>query len=211
MQIEHCAPWLIADTGSEMRLVSWAPHRPGFVDGRRVVWREVRNADLTRDFDATAWLTDELANEGMADAVGLITSRNLASHHAATATAGHVASEALATVGLGNAERVGHRVGAERLAGTINVFACLSKGITDSALLEAISIAAEARTAAVSEVGRKLATGVATGTGTDCIVIAASRGDEAHAGKHTDAGEALGRAVYEAVLAGAREWMSENA
>jgi hypothetical protein len=33
-------------------MLSWAPHNPGFVTTDRVIWREVRDADLTEDFDA---------------------------------------------------------------------------------------------------------------------------------------------------------------
>ena len=210
MQFEHRHPWLIADLGTEMRALSWAPHNPGYVFTRKVVWREVRNADLTKDFDAEAWLATEMASVELSQAVGLLTSRSLASHHFAEAQIGPCRAQALATVGLGNAERVGRRLGARSSVGTINTLVCINQGLSDVALLEAISIVAEARTAAVSKVGHLLSTGVATGTGTDCIVIAAPQGAAVHVGKHTDVGEALGGAVYAATLAGAQEWMTEN-
>ncbi|PWB84546.1 MAG: hypothetical protein C3F11_00765 [Methylocystaceae bacterium] len=46
------------------------------------------------------------------------------------------------------------------------------------------------------------------GTGTDRIVIAAPQGDgvEYCVGLHTDIGEAIGRAVYDAAFEGARTW-----
>jgi hypothetical protein len=44
-------PWLTARLGSPHRMLSWAP-QPGFVTADRVIWREVRDADLTEDFDA---------------------------------------------------------------------------------------------------------------------------------------------------------------
>jgi adenosylcobinamide amidohydrolase len=51
-----------------------------------------------------------------------------------------------------------------------------------------------------------------TGTGTDCIVVAApgTDGGEAFAGLHTDIGAAIGRAVYDAVLQGGMAWVSER-
>ncbi len=47
--------------------------------------------------------------------------------------------------------------------------------------------------------------GLATGTGSDCIAIAAPPGQAAFAGLHTEIGEALGRVVYDAVAAGATD------
>jgi adenosylcobinamide amidohydrolase len=50
--------------------------------------------------------------------------------------------------------------------------------------------------------GPDLPTGRATGTGTDCIVVAAPTGTEPFAGLHTEVGEAIGAAVYTAVAGG---------
>ncbi len=59
--------------------------------------------------------------------------------------------------------------------------------------------------------GVRLADGSrATGTGTDCIAIAALPGRLGGAGLHAAVGEALGRAVREAVTAGAADWVAEN-
>jgi adenosylcobinamide amidohydrolase len=80
--------------------------------------------------------------------------------------------------------------------------------LSPAALLEAMSIAVQARTVAVLEVGHVLPSGLATGTGTDCVAVAAPAGDTPYAGLHTPVGEATGRAVHTAVLEGAREWMA---
>jgi hypothetical protein len=56
MQLCLDHPWLTLDLGQEMRLISWAPHRGGLATARHILWREVRNADLTEDFDVLAWL-----------------------------------------------------------------------------------------------------------------------------------------------------------
>ena len=195
-----------------MRAVSWAPNRPGLVETSRVAWREVKNADLTPELDVPSWFSNELVQADLSDSVAMLTSRNLARHHFAEHLAGGVTAQCLATVGLGNAERVGRRVAASPSGlGTINLLAVLSAGLSPAALLEALTIAAEARTAAIVEVEHEIPTGVATGTGTDCIVVAAPTGETDAAGKHTDIGEALGGAVYDAVSRGAREWTKENA
>ena len=201
-------PWLEFDLGQPMQVLSWALNRPGFVTASRILWREVRNADLPPDLDVGAWLARELQARGATDAVTLLTSRNITRYCESTASAGTARAHAVATVGLSNAERVGHRV--DRTGkdwGTINVALRLDRPLAQPALIELLSIAVQARTAAVMDVGERLTTGVATGTGTDCVAVAAPAGDIPFAGLHTEIGEAAGRAVYTAVLDGAREWM----
>lgn len=202
-------PWLEFDLGREMQVLSWAVHGPGLVRARRILWREVRNSDLPEELDVETWLAGELAARGATDAVTFLTSRDIREFTRTTATAGATEAIAVATVGLSNAERVGHRV--DRAGydwGTINVALRLNRSLTEAALLEVMSIAVEARTAAVMDVEMPLGPGRATGTGTDCVAVAAFEGRERYAGLHTDIGEAAGRAVYTAVLDGARHWMA---
>ncbi len=204
-------PFLIADLGTPHRVVSFAPWRPGFQMADQIVWREVRNADLTPDFDAESWYETELARAGHAGAVGLLTSRDIGRNCLRQAEVEGVRVSCLATVGLGNAERIGARLGRVLVDwGTINLAVKIEAALTDAALLEAFSLTAEARTAAVLSVGLQTPQGLATGTGTDCIAVAAQPGTGAYAGKHTAVGEAIGRAVFDAVQAGAAEWMAEN-
>jgi len=77
-------------------------------------------------------------------------------------------------------------------------------------MLEVMSIAVQARTVAVMVASIVLPTGLAPGTGTDCVAIAASQGEQKFCGLHTEIGEATGRAVYNAVLIGARNWMDSR-
>lgn len=202
-------PWLEFDLGCDMQVLSWAVNRPGLVTARRILWREVRNADLPEHLDATDWLTRELDTRDARDAVAFLTSRDIRRFTRATAVAGAAEAQAVATVGLSNAERVGHRIDRSGQSwGTINVALHLNRGLTEPALLEAMSIAVQARTAAVIDANLPLAPGPATGTGTDCVAVAAAPGGTRYAGLHTDIGEAAGRAVYAAVLDGARQWMT---
>ena len=204
-------PWLEARFDRPLRALSWAPHNPGFVATDRVLWREVRNADLTEGFDALAWLSEEMAARGQAQSVAMLTSRNVRQYRLETACLGRVQASCAATVGLTNAERVGQRLApAATTWGTINLTVAVSEGLTDTARIEALSIATQARTAAILNFGPDLPTGKATGTGTDCIVVAAPEGDTAYAGLHTEIGEVIGRAVYDAVAAGTRDWMAEG-
>ena len=201
-------PWLEMDLGADMRVLSWSLNAPGFVTARHILWREVRDADLPRDFDVDGWFRRELAARDRAQAVGLLTSRNVEAFDLAEHTADGIHARAVATVGFSNAERIGTRLDrGDKDWGTINVAVQVDAGLTDAALIETLSIATQARTAAVMEAGYDLPTGRATGTGTDCIAVAAPQGDVAFAGLHTAVGEAVGAAVFEAVSRGARVWM----
>lgn len=204
-------PWIEFDLGADLQVLSWAVNRPGIVTARRILWREVRNSDLPRDLDVTDWFGDELSQRKAKDAVAFLTSRDVRRFCETQAEVEGVHAHAVATVGLSNAERVGSRMDySARNWGTINVAVQLSTGLAQSGLIEAMSIAVQARTAAVMEAGVTLPQGVATGTGTDCVAIAAPAGDTPYAGLHTATGEAIGKAVYQAVHTGALEWKSTN-
>ena len=221
MQLDLDPPWLVADFGAPLRVLGWAINRPGFARARRVVWREVRGADLRPGLDPAAWIAGELAGRGLGDAPALLTSRPLRHHVLRRAEVGGAVVECLATVGLSNGERVGtRRQAGQGLWGTINLAARISTPLSEGALVEALSIAVEARTAAVMETAPRSRdaaagpvaspiTGPITGTGTDCAVVAAPPGAGAYAGLHTPLGEALGRSVYAAVRQGAEDWWAE--
>ena len=204
-------PWLELELDAEMPVLSWAVNRPGLVQARRILWREVRNADLPLDLDLDAWLASELAARGAEYEVTFLTSRDIRTFTQSTASVGNVTALAIATVGFSNAERVGHRV--DRSAkdwGTVNVALYLDQGLTEAARLEAMSIVVEARTAAIMDAELALPPGRATGTGTDCVAVAAPTGTIRFAGLHTEIGEAVGRAVYDAVWQGAQDWLASN-
>lgn len=205
------APWLRFDLGQQMAVLSWSVNRPGFVLASQILWREVRNADLPQGMDVRMWLANELKRRNSEDAVALLTSRAIKHFESRTAEVGSVVAQAVATVGLSNGERVGQRVDySNRDWGTINVAVRVDTGLSQTGLIEAMSIAVQARTAAVMDAHFNLPTGVATGTGTDCVAVAAPIGTVDFAGLHTDIGEAVGRAVYDAVAAGMTAWISER-
>jgi adenosylcobinamide amidohydrolase len=116
--------------------------------------------------------------------------------------------------------------------GTINIVCALDCGLTDVALLEAMSVVAEARTTAVIEacVGSRRSGRHATGTGTDCIAVLAALPREpgprepgpsepglseaareplAYAGKHTAVGHVLGAATLIATARALAAWKAE--
>lgn len=199
-------PWLVAALPRPMRTLGWAPFGAGFRTAAQVVWREVRNADLSPDFDVDAWFAAEMA--ARPGAVGLLTSRDVGTWRAGHATVEGITAHAVVTLGLSNAESVGRRLPWHPADyGTINLLVATDAGLTEAAQIEALSIAVAARTAAVIDAGLTLATGTATGTGTDCVVIACDPGEARHAGMHTAAGEAIGAATRAAVATAAGEWV----
>jgi adenosylcobinamide amidohydrolase len=205
-------PFLVAEFAAPQAMLSWSLTRPGFVTARKVAWLHVRNDDLPLGVDPAELLETRMAAAGHRDAVHLMTSRDVGHHHLATALSGAAAAACLATVGLGNAARVGSPPMAGRPLGTINLLAHVDRPLSEGALVEAVSIAAQARTAAVIDLDLRLDGKPVTGTGTDCIVVAAPGvdGGEAFAGLHTDIGAAIGRAVYDAVREGGAAWISER-
>lgn len=199
--------WLTADLGRPMQVLSFAPYRPGFVTTDRVLIRYVRNDDLGLAVDALGWLAAQVREQGCPDAVAMLTSRELRHYRCASQGLAH----SVATVGLGNAERIGHRRVAQGAGyGTINIILQLRAGLGQTAMLEAMTLMAEARTAAIMDAGLKLPAGLATGTGTDCIALACDAGDQLFVGKHTELGQMIGGAVYDAVSVGARAWIAGN-
>ena len=210
MRVTCNRPWLTFDLGEEMQVLSWAINRPGLVFANRILWREVRDADLPPELDVEQWLAVELSARNDVASVCFLTSRDVRCHEIKEALAGELRAEVVATVGLSNAERVGFRQSSRARWGTINIAIRLSQGLSSIGLIEAATIAAEARTAAVMDVGFHLPQGLATGTGTDCIAVAAPQGMNGYAGLHTEVGEVIGAAVYGAVRAGAENWKGQN-
>ena len=201
-------PWLEARLMRPMRMLSWAPVGGGLTLSDRVLWREVRNADLTPEFDALGWFAGQMAARAPG-AVGLMTSRDIGGWREGRAEVEGIAAHAIATVGLSNAEAVGRRLPWHPAEyGTINLLVAVDCGLSEAAQLEAMSIAVQARTAAVIGAGLHLATGQATGTGTDCVVLACHAGRVPHAGLHTAVGEAVGAAALEAMRLAVGDWLA---
>jgi adenosylcobinamide amidohydrolase len=211
MSSVHLArPWLTFDLGGPVQVLSWAINRPGFVTADRIVWREVRNADLPRDMDVYSWLARELRGNGQQDAIAFLTSRDVTYFVQETCTVEDATAHCVVTVGLSNAERVGHRVDHSATDwGTINIAVLLDRALSQTGLIEMLSIVAQARTLAVLEAEMLLPCGLATGTGTDCIAVAAPFGGADYAGLHTSIGEAVGAAVYRATRRGAGQWKTD--
>jgi len=124
-------PWLEFALQSRIWVLSWAINRPGFVEADRIVWREVGNAELPRELNVENWLESELASCGWSDAVAFLTAHDVRSYCEKTVNIGTTVARAVATVGLLNSERVGHRQDwSGQDWGTINVTVEISNGLS---------------------------------------------------------------------------------
>lgn len=209
--ISCAGPFLVAEFAEPQAMLSWSLTRPGFATSRKVAWLQVWNDDLPIDVDPAVLLKTRMAAAGHGDAVHLMTSRDVLHHHLTEAASGSVKAACLATVGLGNAGTVGAGPATTAPFGTINLLVHVDRPLASGAMIEAISIATQARTAAVIDLDWRRDGRPVTGTGTDCIVVAAPHGEgEQFAGLHTDIGAALGRAVYDAVHQGGLVWVGEQ-
>lgn len=209
--VDCTPPFLTTRFAEPQRTLGWTLLHPGFAVARDIVWVEVRNSDLGPATDPRDFLRARLADAGLADALAFMTSRDIRRHHHVSRRVEQVEAACLTTVGLSNGERVGSRRVRGPHAGTINTLVHVSVPLTDGAMIEALSIVAQARTAAVME-SQRVAPGTAvTGTGTDCIVVACPFAGEplACAGLHTAIGEAIGGAVHEATHEGAALWAQD--
>ena len=117
-----------------------------------------------------------------------------------TLTRGDLIVSAWCTAGCSNALRVGDSATVESmLPGTINLIVAINQPLSEAAMVEAIQIATEGRVAAVldAHVRSTVSGKPATGTGTDCIIVACPDRLPAHdyCGKHTRLGELIGRAA----------------
>ncbi len=195
------------------RTLSWAVIGGGFGVHARVVWHFVDKDEMVEGLDPVAFFEQRLKQRGYEAAVGLLTARYLRPYAERRVACDGLAAHALVTCGLGNALRAGDPPLSYARFGTINVLAHVSESLSDAAMLEALALASEARTLALHELRYPsvVSERPATGTGTDCIVIACpEQGAKLeYAGKHTQVGAALGLSVYEATKQAAEVWLRE--
>lgn len=91
----------------------------------------------------------------------------------------------------------------EPVGGTINTILLINADLPEYTMTRAVMTAAEAKAAALQQLMARsiYSTGIATGSGTDMIVIVADPGSFRHlsnAGKHSKLGELIGRTVIQA-------------
>jgi adenosylcobinamide amidohydrolase len=208
--LERSIPWrwevrgrtLIVRFDTPFRTLGWAPMGGGFSCVRVVANHQVSEDDRGATEAPLPYLRRTIRHLAIdpRGVVAMMTGANVGRAVYAYAGRGSLVAGVWCTAGCTNALRVGDRATFGSAApGTINLIVALNEPFEDGALAEAVQITTEARVLAVqgAKVLSKRSGKPATGTGTDCLVVAAPVGRAAHryCGKHTVAGEVIGRAV----------------
>jgi adenosylcobinamide amidohydrolase len=187
------------------RTLGWAPLGGGYARTRLISNHQVdrdnrRATEFPRAYLRRRIRALEPGAAAAASTVAMMTGAQVADAAYVCMRRGALVVAAWCTAGCSNALRAGDRATvADTRPGTINLIVAINQPLGVTAMAEAIQIATEARVLAVQLAGIiSTRSGLsATGTGTDCIVIAAPLGPRAHpwCGKHTLVGELLARAA----------------
>ena len=198
---------LVIELPTRYRVLGWAPMGGGLRRASIILNHQIALDDRAAVESAGAYLSRQARSLGFSprDAVAMMTGANVARGGFATMRRGELAVSAWCSAGCSNALRAGDRATVfYEQPGTINIAVAISQPVTVALLAEALQIAVEARVLAVQQASVvSVRSGLpATGTGTDCIVVAAPdvavnerRGSIDYCGKHTVPGELIGRAV----------------
>ena len=213
---------LIIDLKQPYRIISSAPRGGGIVRARSILNHQVQPNPSTRGRpDATTW-SDPSRFLGRLAArmhvrmpmVGLMTAVPMKQLVVDREQAGPVWVECFCTVGVTNAVLAGepivrgHAMFRRHPAGTINIILITNATLTTMALVGAVQVATESKAGALIEHKVRSSAGtslLATGTGTDAVVVASSLEGlykAKYSGTHTDLGSMIGRLVARCVAAG---------
>jgi adenosylcobinamide amidohydrolase len=207
---KSAAPWqwsierrsLIIRLPEINQVLSWAPFNGGPRRAIAIVNHQIEPGDRAACERPRPYLEALMRKLGLVPraAVAMMTGVPIRKASYAAARRADLIVGAWCTAGCSNALRVGDPAtfGTVR-PGTINIALVVNQPLTQSAMAEALAMATEARVAAMHEarIASVLSQRPATGTGTDCIVVASPTRGPAHAycGKHTVLGELIGKAA----------------
>ncbi len=201
---------LLACLPHKTTVTSWAPFNGGIQKTDSLF-----NLGLDKNTPCTAIFENKVFDQIIAEnnlssnAVGFMTAADVAQYQECFLEEGAFWVHAMATVGLSNARAIGDPAESTRpedsVPGTINLWVACNALPEISGQLEAIEIAAAAKTTALFEAGiQSPKTGKpAAGTGTDTIaIIATGEISRNYCGMHTLLGELIGKAVKTVVSKG---------
>ncbi|SLM49697.1 putative Adenosylcobinamide amidohydrolase [Nitrospira japonica] len=222
---------LVLRLGGMYRVLSSAPGGGGLVrarsilnhqvaanpmtSGRRTVWASKAMSDWQDPARFLGALADRLGVER--PVVGLMTAVPMTRLVHRREEKEGIWVECFCTVGVANAVRAGEPVRRDantrgrRRDGTINIILVTNATLTGSAMVGAVQVATESKTAVLIRrcIPSAASHGTATGTGTDAVVVA-SNGFGGHkirySGTHTQIGSMIGRLVARCVEEGLTRW-----
>jgi iron complex transport system ATP-binding protein len=218
---------LVIDLGAVHRVLSSAPRRGGLVKARSILNHRVaanpaveqplshgKPAGRAKWSDPARYLGTLASKLGaQSPSVGLMTAVPMKQLVGLREESDGIWVECFCTVGVTNAVKAGEPAffaGSGRRccsAGTINIILVTNANLSAPAMVGAVQVATESKTAALLDraVPSWTGRGGATGTGTDAVVIACRfRGGPRiqYSGTHTEIGAMIGRVVGRCVQAG---------
>src|SRR3989304_361722 len=164
---------------AELSTVSGAIHNGGFRRTRAIINTEVPETygDRKLHEDPIAFIQASAKKLDLPpDYVGMVTAAKIKNFSLVKKKMGELAVSVVVTAGCSHAESAGEKIVTEEIGGTINVSGVVDGDPTESCLFAALATAVEAKAAAMRELDvRSRYTGdSATGTITDCVVVAAT-------------------------------------
>lgn len=198
---------VVIELPADYRALSWAPMGGGLRRAAVILNHQIALNDRTAVESPGVHLSRLARSLGFLprQAVAMMTGAEVRRGGCVTIRRRELVVSAWCSAGCSNALRVGDRATVSyQPPGTINIAVALNRPVTVALLAEALELAVEARVLAVQQASLvSVRSGLpATGTGTDCIVVAApdisvnQRGGViGYCGKHTVVGELIGRAV----------------
>ena len=208
-QLQHNRNHIHIAFSSPQRVISSAILNGGFIKAEHIVnWKVPKHAPVCDAPEKS--LSDYAKVQGwQGKVVGMMTAASMDSLRMEQACIEGMDISVLVTTGLSNARRAGDKADIQDLlttthaAGTINLILIFSAQLTDTAMVEAMMIATEAKAAALQNVQALSPVSglIATGTGTDAIAVVCGSGSPSikFCGKHVLLGEWIGRLVIAAI------------
>jgi len=197
---------LVAHLPDTFQVLSWGPFNPGQTQSRCLFNHEldknvkINVPEIFHNLKKSLDLPD--------NSVGMLTAAKVSDFCSHYLQSGPHWVHAIATVGLDNTRTVGEEADVDTPLddrGTINLILVTNSLPDLSGQLEALQICTMAKTRALTEMKIKSSKSgsPATGTGTDCIILASSgEVKQNYCGMHTRLGELIGMATYQTVQDG---------
>jgi adenosylcobinamide hydrolase len=223
--IEHT---LVIRLGGRRRVLSSAPHGGGLGFASHILNHQVeaKRHIMGRHPAPARYLRTLASRLGLSgETLGLMTAVPMTQLVTARVTVEGLWVECFATVGVTNAVRAGEwplgwaQFKTDDRPGTINLVVITNANLSTAAMVGAVQVVTEAKTGALRDHGVRSrgSRSLATGTGTDVVVIACPRRGQGpsfiYSGTHTMVGALVGRVVADCVtrgLAKAKAWQESH-